>query len=86
MKYGASTAYAEILAAADAIIAETNNLDYTLVRVPTLLNGEKDEYNAGYLGEPSTGYFLNRKGFGKFCIDEIESPQWIGKAPMISLA
>lgn len=66
-----------------SIIIKNSNLEWTLVRVPELKDGNPNtKINVGYIGE--VGITLYRKDFVLFCIDEIKEKKWIKKAPAIS--
>lgn len=86
VKVLAHTAYAEFRAVGEGVraSAERNGLEWTLVRVPLLTNGESEEVVAGYVGDGKVGNCLPRKAFAAFCVGEIEKREWVGKAPFIS--
>lgn len=62
---------------------DESKLDWTLVRVPTLTNGDKENVLAGYVGDGKVGHFLTRKAFAAFCIGEVEKREWVRKVPAI---
>ncbi|KAI0292247.1 NAD(P)-binding protein [Multifurca ochricompacta] len=83
----ASSAYKDIVAVGDVIRA-SEDIDWTLVRVPTLKNEKNREVLVGYIGDGSAGgrYTLARLGFATFVLKELENAKWIRRAPLITSA
>ncbi|KAK7468627.1 hypothetical protein VKT23_003131 [Stygiomarasmius scandens] len=81
---GAHNAYKDVVAIGENIKKE-NDLDWTIVRVPILTNKEVKEVVAGFIGDGKVGTTLARVGFAAFVVTQLqmESSQWIRKAPMI---
>jgi putative NADH-flavin reductase len=65
-------------------VIKDSDLDWTLFRVGFLTNGEETLVRTGYVGD--TSLFISRKNIAKFCIDELENPQFIKKSPTICSA
>lgn len=83
--FGARSAYLDIVAVGEVIRA-CEDIDWTIVRVPTLKNKKNREVRAGYIGDDGAGagYTLARLGFAVFVLQELEKGEWIKRAPLIS--
>lgn len=66
------------------VFAATEGVDWTIVRVPVLLNRSAKEYHAGYIGDGKTNTLLTRPLFARFVCDEVEHPKWIRERPLLS--
>ncbi|KAH9484986.1 hypothetical protein JR316_0001890 [Psilocybe cubensis] len=86
VKTVAYPAYADIVAMGEVIRSKGQDLDYTLVRVPFLTNGDTEGVYAGYIGDGKIGVTLSRKGFAAFSVGEVANRKWVKAAPMISNA
>lgn len=68
-------------------VAETvrrTELDWTIVRVPMLTDGEASgRVRVGYVGK-GTGPRLSRADMATFMLDQMESDEYVGQAPVIS--
>ena len=64
----------------------TEQMTWTVPRVPILTNGDSAAVYAGYVGDGKTGYFLSRKSLVDWCLKELEVGEWVGKAPVLSNA
>jgi len=84
---GARSAYKDIVAVGEVVRA-CEDIDWTIVRVPVLKNGENRVVKAGYVGDGGAGaaYTLSRLGFAVFVVQELEKGEWIKKAPLITSA
>jgi putative NADH-flavin reductase len=84
---GARSAYKDIVAVGEVIRA-SQDIDWTIVRVPVLKNDENRVVRAGYVGDGVAGaaYTLSRRGFAVFVVQELEKGEWIKKAPLITSA
>ncbi|KIM32419.1 hypothetical protein M408DRAFT_63120 [Serendipita vermifera MAFF 305830] len=67
-----------------------NDTDWTIARVPVLIQHKENEgpYHAGYIyiGDGHTTTWLSRPRFANFVLDEVETPKWIRKRPLISMS
>ncbi len=76
-------AYSEIRALGSAII--NSQLDYTIARVSILNNNPPTgKIKSGYYGKEITNLAISRADMAAFCIAQIESDEFIKKAPAIS--
>jgi putative NADH-flavin reductase len=84
---GARSAYKDIVAVGD-VIRTSQDIDWTIVRVPVLKNDESRVVQAGYVGDGAAGaaYTLSRRGFAVFVVQELEKGEWIKKSPLITSA
>ena len=84
---GAHSAYRDIVAIGE-VIRGSEDIDWTLVRVPVLKNDKNREVRAGYIGDGVAGaaYSLSRQGFAAFVLRELEKAEWIKRAPLITSA
>ncbi|KAI0259326.1 NAD-binding protein [Gloeopeniophorella convolvens] len=80
---GARSAYKDIVAVGDAV-RESEDVDWTLVRVPVLKNDKARGVRAGYIGDGKAGYTLTRVGFAVFVLDELERGEWVKQAPLVT--
>lgn len=85
VKFGAPTAYSDIVAVGEVIRA-CEYIDWTIVRVPVLKNDMNREVRAGYIGDGGAGsrYTVTRLGFAVFVLGELEKGEWVKKAPLIT--
>ena len=85
VSYGARSAYKDIVAVGEVIRA-SEDIDWTIVRVPVLKNERNREVRAGYIGdgEAGAGYTLARLGFAVFVLRELEKGEWIKRSPLIT--
>lgn len=67
-----------------------NDTDWTIARVPVLIQHKENEgpYHAGYIyiGDGHTTTWLSRPRFANFVLDEVETPKWVRKRPLISIS
>ena len=82
---GAHSAYTDIVAVGE-VIRGSEDIDWTLVRVPVLKNNKNREVRVGYIGDGVVGYMLSRQGFAAFVIQELEKGEWIKCAPLVTSA
>jgi len=84
---GARSAYKDIVAVGE-VIRESQDIDWTIVRVPVLKNDDNRVVRAGYVGDGGAGaaYTLSRRGFAVFVVQELEKGEWIKKSPLITSA
>ncbi|KAH9018346.1 NAD(P)-binding protein [Lactarius hengduanensis] len=84
---GARSMYRDI-AAVGEVIRESEDIDWTIVRVPILKNDKNREVRAGYIGDGAAGaaYTLARQGFAAFVLQELDKGEWIKRAPLITSA
>jgi hypothetical protein len=61
-----------------------NALDWTLFRVPFLMNGEAKPVVASFKGSGLDGSILNRKSMVQWMLQEIPKIDWVGRAPLLS--
>jgi putative NADH-flavin reductase len=80
----APRAYADIVAIGEVFRNKGEELDWTIVRVPILTNGDNTEVVAGYTGDGRIGTTLARKGFAAFAVEEVEGRAWVQERPLIS--
>lgn len=76
-------AYNEIIAIGETI-RSSQDITWTIVRVPILTNSDTKGYVAGYVGDGKTGTLLPRRAFAAFVADELEKNEWANKAPLLS--
>ncbi|KAG7450191.1 uncharacterized protein BT62DRAFT_1001045 [Guyanagaster necrorhizus] len=81
VKIIARTAYEDIVAFGNLVRAQ-DELDWTIVRVPNLRDGEKMDAFAGSIGQ--AGVFHDRMAFASFTVKELLEPQWMKKNVAIS--
>jgi|TARA_R110002003_G_scaffold145_4_gene13371 hypothetical protein len=62
----------------------TDELGWTIYRVPILRNGETREVAAGYVGK--VGLTIERKALAEWLLQEMERKTWIGKCPAVANA
>ncbi|KAF8922236.1 hypothetical protein CPB85DRAFT_1380874 [Mucidula mucida] len=67
-------------------IRSSEGIDWTIVRVPILTNSDKKDVIAGYIGDGKLGTTLGRAAFAAFMMNQIDSQEWVNKAPMITNA
>ena len=84
---GARSAYRDIVAVGE-VIRESEDIDWTIVRVPVLKNDKNREVRVGYIGDGGAGaaYTLSRQGFAAFVLQELEKGEWIKRAPLVTSA
>jgi len=84
---GARSAYRDIVAVGE-VIRESEDIDWTLVRVPVLKNDKNREVRVGYIGDgvAGAGCSLSRLGFAVFVLQELEKGEWIKRSPLITSA
>jgi putative NADH-flavin reductase len=84
---GAHSVYRDIVAVGE-VIRGSEDIDWTLVRVPVLKNDKNREVRAGYIGDgvAGSGYTLSRQGFAAFVLQELEKGEWVKRAPLITSA
>ncbi|KAF2652221.1 NAD(P)-binding protein [Lophiostoma macrostomum CBS 122681] len=76
--------YVEITSMTPQMVALPSELNWTVFRVPLLLDGEAKPVKAGYIGE--VGIKLDRKGLAEWVLREMEEGKWIGKCPALANA
>ncbi|CCA67760.1 hypothetical protein PIIN_01584 [Serendipita indica DSM 11827] len=85
VKYFAPRAYAELVEIGK-VFGKSDDLEWTIVRIPVLVSHEGGEYHAGYIGDGRTTAVLTRPLFAKFVFDECDARAWIQKRPLVSWA
>lgn len=79
----AHNAYKDVVAIGNTI-RSSEDLVWTIARVP-LLNDDKDNsFIAGYIGDGKVRTKLSRAAFAAFAIKELEANEWCKKAPLVS--
>jgi hypothetical protein len=68
------------------VFKSNEQLDWTIARIPILIDRGAEAYNAGYVGDGIASTFLTRSLFAKFVFDELVQCRWIRKLPLISSA
>lgn len=81
----AYNAYKDVVAIGEVIRREGGGLDWTIVRVPVLTDDANRDVVAGYVGYGTVRTRLSRAGFAVFVLRQLDSTEWIQKAPLISL-
>lgn len=70
--------------AANVRVIQTSDLDWTVVRYPRLMDGErKGVYRVGYVGRDS-GTQLARADGADFLLKELIEKKWLRKLPLVS--
>lgn len=80
----AHSAYKDVVAIGETIRA-SEELVWTIVRVPIITDSKKKEYVAGYVGDGKTKAWVSRQAFATFVVLELEKNLWARKAPLISV-
>ncbi|KAH9891094.1 NAD-P-binding protein [Cubamyces lactineus] len=80
----AHNAYKDVVAIGRTVRAASEDLIWTIARVPLLTEKPEKEYVAGYIGDGRTGTHLARAAFAAFVLHELEANEWCRKAPLIS--
>ncbi|KAF7798607.1 hypothetical protein EIP86_009829 [Pleurotus ostreatoroseus] len=80
----AHSAYQDVVAIGETIRAEGDGLAWTIARVPLLTDDPNKETVAGYIGDGKVKAKLSRPGFAAFCVKQLMSEEWVGKAPLVS--
>jgi hypothetical protein len=78
-------AYRDILAFGD-LIRQTDDIDWTIVRVPFLTQKPGTAAVVGYIGDGKVGWVLRREAYAQFVMDELEKREWVKRMPWISNA
>ena len=77
------SAYADIVNTAEAI--RDSDLDWTIVRLPTLNSGpKKGTVKTGYLGRGIVNLSLTRSDLADFLLSQLVDEQYVRKAPALS--
>ncbi|KAF2731692.1 hypothetical protein EJ04DRAFT_566594 [Polyplosphaeria fusca] len=63
----------------------TEELEWTVARVPVLRKGEAKEVKAGFVGQ-GVSIMLERKGLAEWMLKELEERKWVGKCPVLGNA
>ena len=80
-----STAYKEINGYTPLITElSTDELAWTVFRVPVLRNGEAKPVTAGFVGD--VGLSIERKALAEWVLQEMEEGKWVGECPALSNA
>lgn len=62
-------------------------LRWTIFRSPHLMNGDKTDVKATFIGSGEDGVFLNRGGMAAWVLVQVEKDlpdeEWVGQAPML---
>lgn len=74
------------IVAVGALFRQTEDIDWTVVRVPFLTNKPGTAVNAGYVGDGKVGWVLRRDAYAWFVMDELEKGEWVKRMPAISNA
>lgn len=83
VKLGLRAAYDEIVAIGEAV--RSSPLNWTLVRVPLLINGgPTGQVRAGFLGTGVVRARLTRSDLAQFFVDQLDDSRWSRSAPAIS--
>lgn len=69
-----------------AMLALTDDIDWTFVRVPFLTSKPGTAVTAGYIGDGKVGWVLRRDAYARFVVDELEKREWVKRMPAISNA
>lgn len=70
--------------AANVRVLQASGLDWTIVRYPRLLDGEKKgNYRVGYVGKES-GTQISRADGADFVLKELTEQKWLHKLPVVS--
>ncbi len=77
-------AYNDIVAVGEVIRGEGGDLAWTIARVPILTREPKKDVVAGYIGDGVVKPYLSRAAFAAFVVQQLESEEWLRKAPLIS--
>jgi uncharacterized protein YbjT (DUF2867 family) len=75
------TAY-DTIRAMDATI-RSSTLDWTIVRVPLLVDGDDERVRVRRIGEPGK-LRLTRRALASFMLDEVDDRTWSKQAPFVS--
>lgn len=62
----------------------TDQLDWTVPRIPMLNDDGPKPVHAGYVGDKHATTKLSRQSLAEWCLGELEERKWIGKAPFLS--
>ncbi len=82
IKLTVKSAYDEIVRIGELV--RSSNLDWTLVRVGWLNDGEVQPLKVGYYGQGIIKVKISRASIAKFMLDQLTSKEYIRKAPAIS--
>jgi putative NADH-flavin reductase len=74
--------YREIIRISELI--RSSDLEWTLVRVGLLNNGEAKELKAGYYGHDVVDMKISRASIARFMLDQVKSNEYMRKSPAIS--
>lgn len=77
-------AYKDVVAIAEVVRAQPDDVLWTIARVPLLTSDAGTDYIAGYIGDGKTNTRLSRAAFAVFVLQELEGNEWCRKSPMIS--
>ncbi|KAF2487589.1 hypothetical protein BDY17DRAFT_14303 [Neohortaea acidophila] len=79
------TAYKEINGMSRAVTSlPTEQVEWTLFRVPGLTNSEAKPVRAGFIGDgKSDGIFISRGSIAVWILQELEERRWVNKAPSL---
>ncbi|MFM8875052.1 MAG: NAD(P)H-binding protein, partial [Anaerolineae bacterium] len=70
--------------AANVRVIQSSDLDWTVVRYPRLVDGErKGVYRVGYVGKDS-GTQITRADGADFVLRELVEKKWLRKLPVVS--
>jgi putative NADH-flavin reductase len=70
--------------AANAKAIRSSDLDWTIVRFPRLMDGERTgKYHVGYVGKDS-GIQISRADGADFILKELLEGKWVRKSPIVS--
>lgn len=70
--------------AANVKVIQESDLDWTIVRFPRLMDGERvGKYRVGYVGKDS-GTQISRADGADFVLKELMERQWLRKVPVVS--
>ena len=73
------SAYKQVVGMGQLTISHpTEQMAWTVPRIPILTNGVSAEVHTGYIGDGKTGYFISRKSLADWCLRELEVGEWIG--------
>ncbi|KAG8869490.1 hypothetical protein FRC20_001356 [Serendipita sp. 405] len=84
VKYFAPHAYEEMVEIGN-VFNKADELDWTIARIPVLVDRKDGNYAAGYIGDGITAPLLSRPLFAKFVFDEVDAAVWVHKRPLVSL-
>lgn len=80
----AHNAYNDVVAIGKVIREQGDALEWTIARVPLLTGDANKAVLVGYIGDGKVKPRLSRAAFASFVVEQLQSKEWRGKAPLIS--